>query len=385
MRAKTINRNLFIIETPHQLLNAIEAVHSMHLTNNDLVIVGHEGGDRSKFIPLIELSAWTSLTYLSPYINSKPWVRKRFGPVIYRWYCRYLHFRRMYSLTELAARFRQVERLFLGHYFPEEKPFMRHIANTITYGTLYLLDDGTDTIEINERRKTHEKDEYGVTEIRPFFRLPACKSVEQYIRRKCWNWSLAEAPCVTFFTVYDLDIRKGDKLIKNDYRCLQSRSVSHRVCMPDTVVFIGQCIQDGNIEMNAHLGFLSKAREHFSEEKFVYVAHPRESSLCLNHVRESLRCEIWPSSSVIEQDLFGRGIKPKAVAGFASSAQITLACLMDPDVEMVCFEIPPKYWLGWREGAVGFYDYLRAKLDWRVRIASISAYDCECSCKPPLA
>lgn len=357
----------------------------MQLANNHLVILGPEGGDRSKFIPLIKSSTWNSLTYLSPYINSKPWVRKRFGPIIYRWYCRYLHFRRMYLLTGLTARFRQVERLFLGHYFPEEKPFMRHIANTITYGTLYLLDDGSDTIEINERRKTHREDQYGVTEIRHFFKLSVCKKIEQYARSKCWNWSLAEAPCVTFFTVYDLDIRKGDKLIKNDYRCLRSRSVSRRVCRPDTVVFIGQCIQDGNIEMNAHLRFLSKARERFPEEKFVYVAHPRESSLCLNRVRETLQCEIWPSSSVIEQDLFGCGIKPKAVAGFASSAQITLAYLMDPDVEMVCFEIPPEYWLGWREGAVGFYDYLRKKLGWRVMVIPIPAYDCECSCKLPSA
>jgi len=124
-------------------------------------------------------------------------------------------------------------------------------------------------------------------------------------------------------------------------------------------------------------------REYFAEEKFIYVAHPRESASCLNRVTENLQCEIWPSSSVIEHDLFSRGIKPKAVAGFVSSALITLAYLMDPDVEIVCFEIGPEHWLGWREDAVGVYNYLKTKAQQRVAIIPLCIEEDECISELP--
>jgi hypothetical protein len=378
MKQVRTKRNVFVVDTPHQLLNAIEAIHSLQLTNNHLLVVRAKDADQGRFMPLIKTSDWVTVSFPSPFIDSRGWVQKFFGTVANRWYCRYLHFLRMKTLAKLAARFRQVDKLFLGHYIPEEKPFMGHLANTIKYNTLYLLDDGTDTIEINNRRHRLEGSVRRAPVETSISRAAVCKTIETHLRARYWDWHLAEAPCVTFFTVYDLDVRKGDRLIKNDYSYVRSVAPLQRIDMPDTVIFLGQCIDDGYFEMNAHLDFLSKVREYFAEKKFIYVAHPRESASCLNRVREHLQFEIWPSSSVIEHDLFSRGIKPKAVAGFVSSALITLAYLMDPEVEIVCFEIGPEHWLGWREDAVGVYNYLKTKGRQRVQIVSLCSQKDEC-------
>ena len=383
MKQVRTKRNVFVVDTPHQLLNAIEAIHSLQLTNNHLLVVRAKDADQGRFMPLIKTSDWVTVSFPSPFIDSRGWVQKFFGTVANRWYCRYLHFQRMKTLAKLAARFRHVEKLFLGHYFPKEKPFMRHLANTITYNTLYLLDDGTDTIEINKRRHRIEGNVPEASIETSISRTSVWKTILTHLRARYWNWYLAEAPCVTFFTVYDLDVRKGDLLIKNDYSYLRSVVPLQRIYITDTVIFLGQCIDDGYLEMNAHLDFLSKVREYFAEEKFIYVAHPRESASCLNRVTENLQCEIWPSSSVIEHDLFSRGIKPKAVAGFVSSALITLAYLMDPDVEIVCFEIGPEHWLGWREDAVGVYNYLKTKAQQRVAIIPLCIEEDECISELP--
>ncbi|HKO19912.1 MAG TPA: hypothetical protein VJU82_13595 [Acidobacteriaceae bacterium] len=254
---------------------------------------------------------------------------------------------------------------------------MRHIANIIDYHELYLLDDGTDTIEINKSRNSHGSHQHPAPEI-AYAPLSPHRLLRHFFSSKYWTWSLAEAPRLTFFTVYDLELRPGDSLIRNDYGWLRSRSVGNRVSMPDTVVFIGQCIQDGNIELNTHLKFLARAREHFSEKHFIYVAHPRESTSCLDQVRRSLQCEIWPSLSVIEQDMFGRGMSPEVIAGFATSAHITLAYLMAPDVDIVCFELPPDCWLGWKTGASAFYEYVRKKMYPRIAVIPLSADECDC-------
>ena len=152
MKPARDNPNLFVVDTPHQLLNAIEAAHSFQLKNNHLVVVRAKNADRSRFMSLINRSDWASVSFPAPLIDGKPWVRKLFGQVVDRWYCRYLHLQRMRILAKLTERFRHVNKLFLGHYFAEEKPYMRHIANIIGYEDLYLLDDGTDTIEISNRR-----------------------------------------------------------------------------------------------------------------------------------------------------------------------------------------------------------------------------------------
>jgi hypothetical protein len=367
---KTIG-NIFVVNTPHQLLNAIEAVHSLQLMNNHLLVARPRNGALDRFMSLINSSDWATVSF--PLISLEPSydVQKRLSPAINRWYCRYVHFRKMRALAKVTARFRRVDKLFLGHYSAQWTPFMRHLANTIKYKTLCLLDDGTDTIEIIENRHRSERrvreapiDERNVAP-------SVCKTLLMHLRAKYWDLNLAEAPSVTFFTIYDLDVRQSDLLIRNSYSYLRSLVPFEHKYMRDTVIFIGLCSDDNCFEMRSYLEFLSNAKEHFHPNKMIYVAHPRDSASCVTQIREHLQCELWPSCSVIEYDLVAQGIKPKAIAGFVSSALITLAHLMDADVEIVCFQIAQENWISWREDAVGVYEYIKRKAHGRVSVVPL--------------
>jgi len=363
--------NVFVVNTPHQLLNAIEAVHWFQLTNNHLVVIRPKNGALERFMPLIKVGDWATVSFLAVLIEPRHRVQKLLHPVANRWYCRYLRFRRMHALAKLAARFQHVDKLFLGHYSAEWTPFMRHIANTLKHNTLCLLDDGTDTIKINERRLRSESNELKAPIKKSASWKSAGKIIETHLRAKYFHWYLAEAPCVTFFTIYDLDVRKSDRLIRNNYSYLRSLAPAQYTYMPDTVIFIGDCSVDDWIERNTHFNFLSRVREYFGEKKIIYVAHPRDSASRVTQIKEHLQCELWPSSSVIEYDLIVQGIKPKAVAAFASSALITLAHLMDADVEIVCFYVAPEHWIHWREDTVGVYDYMKRKAQERITIVPL--------------
>jgi hypothetical protein len=364
-------RNLFVVDTPYQLLNATEAVHSLQLENNHLVVIRPKNGTQDRFTPLIRVDDWETVSFPSLLHQPNRRVQNLLHPVVDRWYCRYLHFRQMYALAKLAARFHEVDRLFLGHYSDKWTLFMRHLANTIKYNTLYLLDDGTDTIEINEKRHGAESDEPEGRIDGSTSGVSVRKRIEAHLRAMYWNLCLADAPSITFFTTYDLIVRKSDRLIKNNYDYLRSLAPPQRVVMPDAVIFLGMCIVDGYIDMNAHLDFLAEVKAYFGEKRMIYVAHPRDSESCVSRIKEHLNCEIWPCSSVIEHDLIVKGIKPKAIAAFPSSALITLASLMDTDVEIVCFHIAPEYWIHWRENAVAAYDYIKSKVQERVTIVPL--------------
>lgn len=360
--------NVFVVDTPYQLLNAVEAVHSLQLKNNHLFVVWPKNWSRDRLTPLIKKSDWTAVNFPAILIDSGHWVRNMFGSCVDRWYCRYLHFRRMRTLAKLVRSVRHADKVFLGHYWEKEKSYMRHIANAIEYNTLYILDDGTDTLDINGKRNQIGRPHIEKSDLKP----SVWARMREYLRAKYWDYNVADAPNITFFTLYNIEVRNGDRLIRNEYSYLRSLAPAQQTCEPDTVLFIGQCmVDDGYLKAEVYLDFLSKIREHFRDRRFLYVPHPRESGACAARAQERLQCHCWPTSSVIEYDLVVRGFKPKIVAGFLSSALISLASLLDQDVEIACFYISPKYWTGWTENAIEIYNYVKEKAQPRVTLLSI--------------
>lgn len=366
MKAENRGPNLFVVDTPHQLLNAIEAIHALQLANNHLLVTRPRSGAQDKFAPLIKTERWATVSFPSVWIKPRHSIQKLLGPVGNRWYCRCLHLLQMLALAKVAFRFPHVDKLFLGHYSAEWTPFMRHIANSISYKTLYLLDDGTDTIEINNRRHQTESNK---SESATTVRSPQSSvwKITAHLRKKCWNWKLEEAPQVTFFTIYDINVRKGDQLIRNSYHYLQALRPPRRIDLPNTVIFLGICSSDNYIEMKTYLDCLSKIQRHFTGIEFMYVPHPRDSASFVTRIKEHLQCGLWQSCSVIEYDLVNRGLKPKAVTGFVSSALVTLAHLLDADVDIVCFHLAPEHWIHWGKDADQVCGYMREKVQ-RVRI-----------------
>jgi hypothetical protein len=371
--------NLFMVNTPHQLLNAIEAVHALRLTNNHLLVVKPRNGVLDRFMPMLGGGDWATVNFLAISIEPKFHFQSLLHPSVNRWYARYVRFRKMYAMARLAAKYKHVDNLLLGHYSAEWTPFMRHLANSITYDALCLLDDGTDTIEINESRHKYESAEPKGPTDKGASRMSFWGELEKRFWGKWRKWNLAEAPSVTFFTIYDLDVQKNDRLIMNHYSYLQSMAPPKSTYLRDTVVFLGQCTVDEYIDIKDHLGFLSSVRRYFSDKKIIYVAHPRDSAGHVAQIIEHLQCEIWPSSSTIEYDLIVRGVKPAIVAGFISSALITLAHLMSADVSVICFHIAPEHWIHWREDAIGAYEYIKRKEEKRISVVPLSLQEDNCA------
>lgn len=373
MKRPSTKPNLFVLETPYQLLNAIEAIHALQLNNNHLILIGYKNGYQDRFLPLIKSVDWVRVSFPSVLIEPKARVLKLLGSLANPWYCRYLCFKRMRTLAKLSRSIKHADKIFLGHYWAEEKWYMRHIANTIKHDTLYLLDDGTDTIDISERRNRIKVGRQQMSWEKNDCRESVFKRLVRSVRTNYWTGNVTEASSITFFTIYEIDIRNGDLLIRNNYDFLRSLAPVQQVHRPDAVFFIGQCIvDDGCFDGSVYLNLLSRVREYFAGKMLVYVPHPRESAAWVARIRKHLQCDLWSPSSVIEYDLIVQGVKPAAVAGFQSSALITLARLMDPGVEIISFHIDPGHWTRWRENVVATYNYLKAKAQPRVALVSLS-------------
>jgi hypothetical protein len=361
MKEDSKNVNVFVVDTAFQLLNAIEAVNSLELSNNHLIIVEDAGRRRKEFETMIKSTDWVRVTYVSLDLG---WRDVRiFGPIneiVQRWYGRYLHFRRMRRLDRLIKSLGEVNNLFLGHYWVDYKYFMRHFANKIKHKALYLLDDGTDTIDINNHRKLIDRIKCENASILIADGNPLLNWIEMYVRRKYWNWDVREAESVTFFTTYNLDIRDGDHLVKNEYHYL--RSLALESTPTDEVLFVGQdLVETGDIEEEKLLEYLKKVKDYFEGDKIKYVPHPMDSLRIIEKIRDCLGFEIKQFGVPIEYAIVVGGHIPKVLASFCSSALESCSNILGDRVKIVAFYLYPEHLMRWRDNIEGIYEYYEKK------------------------
>ena len=362
--------NVYIVDTTFQLLNAVEAANSLRLPRNHLIIVNNAGQTSDAYKRIIVEKDWEKISHVSLVIDPDTHAFHRFGSHIAgfarNWYGRYLHFRRMRRAARIARSVGAVNNLFLGHYWADHKPFMRHFANTISHETLYILDDGTDVIEINARRKAMAI-EPAASGGDTSQRGPLLQRLDRHLRRKYWRWDLGEAEKVTFFTAFDIDVKPGDHLVKNDYRHL--RSLTRATGTTDVIFFLGQClVEDSYMEAPVYLDYLRRVKAHFAGEYVQYVPHPRESARTIDAVREAVGFEIRKFDVPIEYQLVTGRELPKMVASFFCSALESCSNIFGSRVRMACFHVKPEHLLCCQEAVAMIYEYFerRANADFAV-------------------
>lgn len=360
----TEEANVYVIDTKYQLLNAIEATYALGLRNNHLFVVTHKSFKRADATPLIPLITWAQVRFIEMDVTSYAWDSTVFGrridSFLRTWYGRALHFQRMRRVSKAIKSVNNVNCLFLGHYWVEYKFYMRHFANSIKHRTLYLIDDGTDTIDINERRKLAVAED-GITLLAPTGKLSSSNPIIQRIRHRYWDWNVAEAARLTFFTTYDLDIIKADKLIRNEYRFLRHLAVS--ASRTEEVYFLGQCmVGDAYMSEALYVRYLLAVKAYYSSEKVIYISHPRESAAMLARIRESVGFEVRRFNFPIEYELTARGPIPRVVASFFSSALESCFHILGTEIKIVGFYVYPEHLLRMRSEVEGTYAYLEKRV-----------------------
>jgi hypothetical protein len=353
--------NVFVVGTPFQLLNAIEAAKSLALSNNHLVVVECPGLDRTAFAPLIAMGEWNGVTFVPLELPGGTNIPGRPGRAISRrWHRWYLHFKRRQGFARICRSFGQANMLFLGHDCVEYAPFMRHFANSLKHEQLCLLDDGTDVIAINNRRKGTGCSSGQSLELRKASGDSMVSKMKAYLRRKFWDWNLEEAESMTFFTNYALQVRPGDHLIKNDFRYLRSLAV-HSV-VSDEVCFLGQSfVEDNFMRERTYLEHLRKAGACFERDRVVYVPHPRESERTVASIAGSLGFEIRRFGVPIEVAIVAKGYLPRVLASFFCSALESCSNILGENVKIACFRIAADQMLNGREEAMAIYEYFSNK------------------------
>jgi hypothetical protein len=133
--------NLIVIETPLELVNAIEARDRFQLSAAHLLILTG-AFSRDAFAPLIKPGVWATVSYFRfPDVHRLP-LSLGLGEALAT--ARQLVLRARFDRA--LRRYGRVDRIFLGNYLEVHKHYMRHVHHVVPHSEVVLLDDGLHTL-----------------------------------------------------------------------------------------------------------------------------------------------------------------------------------------------------------------------------------------------
>lgn len=334
--------NLFLLSAPYQILSALEAIHHFSFENNHLWIVETGHFTRAQFESVVDPQVWRSFRYVDvryklTHLDVHEQWPTSFREHLLEFYLLVDQFRKKIRTEKLARSLLQpVDNLILGNYRRGYDRHMRHFANRIRHGSLYLLDVGTDTLRVNMDRELDYQERLhpqSKRTARGIFGKMKLKIKESLI-----DWDTRGMESVIFFSAYDFLPNGRDHLVRN--RFAYSKSLINCAKRTETVFFIGQPLVDQfYITLEDFEYFLAQVAQSFIGMQLVYVPHPRETRIQLDIV-EKLRIEMRRFTVPFEHAIAFGGERPRCIASFFSSVVENSAAMFGEAVQIRVFRLP---------------------------------------------
>jgi hypothetical protein len=324
--------SLFLVDSPLQLLNAIEAANHFKSDKNILLLrlSGDEESD-TQIKKLIKIFNWTEV-HLIDFSN----IKNRFKRIlIYR--SIFLKFKKKFKHKEFPF-------LFFGDFRSE---WMHHISQIISSKTIYLLDDGSITLDIQNKYFSKKifflessfKRMRNFT-LKNFFRLIVRKSIEYVLYFGVFK-SKPKNQVINLFTSFNIKSVVNQNIVKNNYFFLKSRMQKKKLDRKAVYYFGSKHSEKGNLSLDREIKHLKKVLSFFNklDLKMTYVPHRVDSSVKIKRINKELGIKIKKLGIPAELFFTQSRTIPSKIAGAHTTAINNLNLTFDFD-KIFVFCIP---------------------------------------------
>lgn len=324
--------NIFLIKTPLQLLNAVEAKHKFNLKSDDCALIIM--GDRKSQPQILSLAnamdEWgkviilntVNLFYGDPF-ESKGCTESDNQPTSAFLSKSFFNVRRLNRISKYLG---SVENIFIGY---ARYVYMRHFVNTTPHKKTFLLDDGNATIKLAKERR----EGLGSPVYHGFL-----KKLKIFFKRYLQGVKDGSRDSLCFFTVYDVIPGKNDEVIKNDFEYIKSNLGALETT--NDVYFLGSPLcEAGIMSQESYLNHIQRVKDFYKNKILIYIAHRRESSESLNKIKQDLNINVVLYDYPIEYQLAMIGPRPAILASFISSALLNCSYIFGEGLDVVAFKM----------------------------------------------
>ena len=288
-------KNVYIVTSPLQILNATEAKFNFNQDQNWIVLFLSENSNTNKQMnKLIKFAEWDRIIYI-------PNLRK----LKFMYYCQ-----KIKKISKALT----CEKLFIGDYCPL---IIRIFAANIKKDHLILMDDGTATITVQNdflRQKREYKKDHS------FYTL------KKNIAKSIFKLKIDLCESIDLFTMFNLSPILNQKIYKNEYALIKKQiNLDKFDRLEDTVFFIGgSYVEKKELTLESYVLSIFKIVKRHPGKKIIYIPHRKENNWKLKELNSKLKVEIDQFDNIIECEFLFRNIYPMYVVGFFSTALITM-------------------------------------------------------------
>ena len=323
--------NLFIVRSPLQLINSLEAIEHFKLTQNILVLIyNNTTNTNTQMDNLISLYSWKRVIKVNEkQKRSKYFEYMRFVKELKKESYNYLFFSNLGSIHKLL------------------------LANIKRKRTIYL-DDGVETItRYNTIFKPQKLNKFKLRQIRFLFGGLKIKIDEK----------------IDLFTYFDLEPLKESKIIKNTLSNFQKKYLKESQ-KDENIYFIGQPLVKTNLLLeDDYFSYLEHILALYPQ-KIIYIPHRTEivSERLKSYISEKF--EIRDINMPVELYFLQNGIYPNHIISFMTTAFFTLQKLYSKTALSYIY-IPSHKILERQKDVAGAYEFIEKLNIYKIDIEPI--------------
>lgn len=313
--------NLFLVESPFQLLSAIEANNYFKNEKNILIIkyfnnkVNSKNNHQMKLLK--DFISWEFIIEIN---------------------CNVLNIESDIKLLFYIRKFVKtydIDKIFIGEY---RSWYMRQYFNVLKANRCFVLDDGNITLELAKSYLSTGKD-YNFSntwkrQLKRFFNYVIIFFINNCTIPK-------KRVDIDLFTCFNV-VQYSDKqlLINHSFEFLKKKN-KVKSSLQNVVYFIGGRLSEANAMTEEDEFFeLKKVKKYFDERKIkiVYIPHRRESINKLNLFKKELNIEIKHFEYPAEIEFIQMEELPCYLASYMSTALYTVSKMIDFN-EVISFQL----------------------------------------------
>ncbi len=289
------NYNLFIIESPLQLLNAEEAKYYFPSKKNILLVkYSSNKKNNMQITKILKMQKWDYI-YNIQFIYSKI----VFLPFIF-------------TLIQLKLKYKYFNKIFIGEF---RSDYMWLYINNIKHEKSVLLDDGTLTILV-QNKYLEDINKYN----------------EKRSKSKDFIFSLflfknSNRKMIDLFTMFKFKTYHNQILYHNNFNFMNSKMSNCKLLPGDQVFFIGgDLVELKIISLDYFYECIDYIKKFYQQQNktIIYLPHRGETNNKLEILENKFHFNITYFENPIELELLYKRILPVNIASFYSTALITL-------------------------------------------------------------
>lgn len=286
--------NLFIIRSPLQLMNAIEAKEHFSTKNNILLIMHDSTVENSISANSTQMQSVSKLSTFDEKID--------------------FYYSNRSKLSKLSSQARLIKKLQQKNYeyvFSGDYGIINQlvIAN-LKAKSIYLMDDGTVTLA------TH------ANKLHPNFKSPWGGKLK-LLRYKFFGLNTKQEHPINLFTNYNIKPHSSEKIIINNYNYFKKIYVE-KALKDERIYLLGQPFTSGKTMTDEkYINYLKKIINYYKKE-IIYIPHRAEIVSDQLKALVSDKFTLQKNEGPIEIVFLSKNVYPMHVVSFYSSALFNL-------------------------------------------------------------